>query len=697
MNVFVFVIGCICIFLISIVLGFFVYFKGQRKKATKLLALSIFATALWILGLGLMVNASNINQAIFYLKYVHYVGAIFIPVFFLHFVIALLELEEINKKVIFFAYISSVVLLFFNFANLLATTKPTIYFNYYTTPLIFYPFFTIIFFACVVYSEYLLYREYKRTSGYKKNRLKYLFLGTIISFLGGATTFPLVFNIPLFPFGVYLVPSYAIFLTYAIIKHRLMDIDLAQRYLAIYICYGIISIILFLPLIFFLRKLGVTGTVLITSLVILAAPYIHQGMEKVLRPAFLSKYSYWKTIRGLWRRVRVLPYTTSQLGRILVLAIVDSMGLKSGSFLLFDRDKKEFVPRGQVGLEHIFGEYEEIPLKILTPDSALITYLKDKRDVIIREELEHSNDSHAYEAARVMREIEAVVSFPLFVADQLKGILNLGPKERNEVFSEEDIKVLKEFVAIGEQHFSHALFLENSLFYSGDIAHDLRKPFKGGIIYDYLEDIRQGLNDPNKKNLAQEALDDLEGRLEDIYYMTNRMVDIYESLERFLTGEVEAKRISYKRLVFRVSKPYVRIAKGRHLEFDVVLPKQRIVVYVDTQDTKRILDELITNALKYTQEGKITVKVYQRNYQEVVTEVSDTGGGIPEDEKEKIFNPFYRRKGNIRGVGSGIGLAMVRQLVEANGGRIWVESELGKGTTFLFTLPTGKDRIADKE
>ncbi|RPJ59214.1 MAG: PAS domain-containing protein [Acidobacteria bacterium] len=105
---------------------------------------------------------------------------------------------------------------------------------------------------------------------------------------------------------------------------------------------------------------------------------------------------------------------------------------------------------------------------------------------------------------------------------------------------------------------------------------------------------------------------------------------------------------------------------------------------------RRILYNLLDNALKYTDSGEIKVSA-QKSGKELIVAVADTGVGIPAEDLERIFERFYRvNKDRSRQTGgSGIGLAIVKHLVQVHGGRVWVESKLGRGSTFYFALPVG--------
>ncbi|MGE5623455.1 MAG: sensor histidine kinase, partial [Methanocella sp.] len=100
-----------------------------------------------------------------------------------------------------------------------------------------------------------------------------------------------------------------------------------------------------------------------------------------------------------------------------------------------------------------------------------------------------------------------------------------------------------------------------------------------------------------------------------------------------------------------------------------------------------VLVNLLDNALKYSNPGSEIKVVAQREGEEVVVSVSDRGSGIPREGLTKVFDQFYRGESPEHVSGTGLGLTICKALVEAHGGRIWVESEAGHGATFSFSLP----------
>ncbi len=130
---------------------------------------------------------------------------------------------------------------------------------------------------------------------------------------------------------------------------------------------------------------------------------------------------------------------------------------------------------------------------------------------------------------------------------------------------------------------------------------------------------------------------------------------------------------------------------GRH-RLGIQVPLELPQLYADFDQMVRVVTNLLSNAIKYSPEGsEIRIRSYldPRSTSLIITEVQDQGIGIPENEIGKLFTKFYRvttQQGRGR-PGSGLGLAICKAIVEAHGGRIWVQSQLGKGSTFYFSLP----------
>jgi signal transduction histidine kinase len=130
------------------------------------------------------------------------------------------------------------------------------------------------------------------------------------------------------------------------------------------------------------------------------------------------------------------------------------------------------------------------------------------------------------------------------------------------------------------------------------------------------------------------------------------------------------------------------LASAKKLSFRTNVAKDLPYGFGDEQRLTQVLLNLVGNAIKFTDVGEVCIAAGKLNSDFIVS-VSDTGPGIPDEERERIFNKFHQVDSTITRTkgGTGLGLAIAKQIVEMHGGRIWVESTLGKGSTFQMELP----------
>jgi signal transduction histidine kinase len=150
---------------------------------------------------------------------------------------------------------------------------------------------------------------------------------------------------------------------------------------------------------------------------------------------------------------------------------------------------------------------------------------------------------------------------------------------------------------------------------------------------------------------------------------------------------IERARLSAGGLIAEAVDMQKPLASASSLELRVDMAPEVAEVWGDRHRLLQVFENLIGNALKFTNAGGcITVGAVSQDH-EVVFRVTDTGGGIAPENQSNVFDRFWQAsKAGRRG--AGLGLPITKGIVEAHGGRIWVESAVGKGSTFFFTIPT---------
>jgi signal transduction histidine kinase len=168
----------------------------------------------------------------------------------------------------------------------------------------------------------------------------------------------------------------------------------------------------------------------------------------------------------------------------------------------------------------------------------------------------------------------------------------------------------------------------------------------------------------------------------------NRMIQDLLDVARFEAGRLSVKPapLDIAALLSEAESMLRPLAAERSLTLDVGVSAAITMITADSGRILQLLSNLVGNAIKFTPPGgRISVRAVD-DEQNIVCSVSDTGPGIPPDKQDRVFNHFWQGDPHDRR-GIGLGLAISKGIVEAHGGRIWVESAVGSGTTFFFTLP----------
>jgi len=293
---------------------------------------------------------------------------------------------------------------------------------------------------------------------------------------------------------------------------------------------------------------------------------------------------------------------------------------------------------------------------------------------------------HEIRDSLINKEIGAFVIYPVYIKlaieDKSLGIIMISfPSSRKLSSDEMDLLILiVDAVAIVYlETLQRQKIEEIRKTFTATLAHDLRSPILGeqkalevilskkpetpvGDFYEFLN----GIYDTN----------------DDLLKIVNNLLEIYQYEAGKSELKLEANNV--KDIIDNVIRTLKPLAEDQNSDIALNIEENLPSVMVDMSEIKRVLSNLISNAIKHNKKGtNINVKAIKGD-NEVRISVSDNGQGIPDAEKPNIFQKYPIVKS---GIGSGLGLYLSKQIIDAHHGKIWFESEVGKGTTFYFTLP----------
>ena len=287
--------------------------------------------------------------------------------------------------------------------------------------------------------------------------------------------------------------------------------------------------------------------------------------------------------------------------------------------------------------------------------------------------------------------IVSMLAFPLQGREKVIGTLRLFTSEKRE-FTQEEMDFVAALASQG------AISIENARFYDALkrqdeakndfiilMTHELKAPL--AAIQSLLDVMLKGyvgaITDKQK-----ELIERMQKRIDSVLGVSAELLDIYQWQSKGIIDEVW-RSVSLKDQIQKAEDLFKLIAQKKSITISYEVPEEQVNVKAGEEELEKVLNNLISNAIKYTPTGGNISVVLRLVDKQVTLRVKDNGIGISSEDVPKIFNEFFRTKEAkvIDPDGSGLGLPFVKKIVESLGGTIRVESEKGQGTEFMVTLP----------
>ena len=592
------------------------------------------------------------------------------------------------RAVLGLAYVTAILLAIANLQGLLVDRLTPHVWGWYVVPTRLYAVFPATLLVFFLLAGERIWHTYRYSASPRQRaQAKFWLVAAGTAMPLSLVNFLPAYGVRVYPIGNLGNVVYVWLLAYAIVRHRLMDVDYVVRKV---VSFSLASVVVFLPggtaLTVLTRAIGLEEPLLVVVpaialglVAVILIPTLQHALEtQVQRALFPQTYDYRRRLRQL----------ASDLGHVLnearlVAQLGDALSeiLEVESCEVFVRDEStqrltRVYPTGPGGGEP-FPE-TQLPEPFTGP--------------ILASELE-SQESPAAAFFRA-RGWEAAV--PLRIDQRGTGFFALGRNKDFRLFSGEDLQLLAavagaasvalENASLSRQLRHSEIVLEraNRLSSIGmlaaGIAHEIRNPLVA--VKTFLDLLPQRLDDREFLTHFRDL------SLGELRRVTDLIADLL-ALGKSKTAE--RRRIDLGPTLEPVVRLMESTARKREVEVAASFGDALPPVYADPDQLKQIILNLILNAVDSSAPGAhVTLDVRPGLPDGVVLEVRDEGGGIPPEQLETIFHPFFTTKET----GTGLGLTLVHQMVVEHGGQITVESEVGRGSVFRVTLPSAAPELA---
>ncbi len=334
----------------------------------------------------------------------------------------------------------------------------------------------------------------------------------------------------------------------------------------------------------------------------------------------------------------------------------------------------------------------------------LLTQSKKQRDELQRqqEELQHTNEELQNQSEELQVQTEELQSQQEELRQTNEELAERSREleeqkneihQKNLVLEKNQIEMEKANAAIETKAKELALASKYKSEFLANMSHELRTPLNSMLI------LAQLLADNDEKNLTdkqREYAETIEDAGADLLTLINEILD----LSKVEAGkiEVQPEDMLLTELVDTVEQKFSHVAEDRGLDFHIQLEEGLPpLLYTDGQRLKQIINNLLSNAFKFTNEGEISLMIQPASGKTVAISVADTGIGIPKNKQQAIFEAFQQGDGSTSRHygGTGLGLSISRELAKLLGGDLQLESEEGKGSTFTLYLPEKFELISE--
>ena len=693
----------------------FIVFAFSTKKAHQIWAIFNVIVAVWEFTNFIAGMSVTPERALIFWR-LTFLPLTFISIVFYHVVIEFCQIKR--PRMLSFAYTQGflflpIIILSRNFIG--STVYAFGSFYYYKATFLFtiwtLPWFVI---TGAAFSE--LYKFIRRSHGIQKTQALYMFWGMLLGFTGGSTTILPAYNVLIYPEWHFSICIYAVLMTYALFRYKLMDIRVAVTRLGVFIV--VYSIVLGIPVWLGFKLLGKglwLFPITIMGIFATAGPFIYLFIQKRAEDRLLQEQRrYQATLRQASAGMGKIK-DLNKLLNMIVYVLTHAIQIEHALVYIINEGQKKYVlgatKRKSGHIQFIENIDERYPL---------ITFILETKSSLIFDEIKQkaleSKDIQLIQIKEIISSLNGELIVPIFIDDDLTAIIIMGKKESGKVYTEDDLAV---FSILANQT---ALAIENAKFYEQmTLTHEqLFQAEKMATIGTMADGLSHQIN--NRFHalgfIAGDAIDTI--HMNQNEPMTDKVKEMMVELDRAFVriqdnviqgGEIVQGLLRYTRKgdagFVAIDIDAVLNSSIEMVQFKIKLQELKIIRDYDALTIPRIkgnftqLQEVFFNLIDngydamMQRRNEIKVESYQPTlivrvlkedgYAQIIFE--DNGMGVKDDDLHKLFTPFFTTKLSSK-KGTGLGLYVIKKIVEDNhGGKVEMVSKYMQGTQMKLRLP----------
>lgn len=687
---------------VSLLLGAHILFSNRHNPVARAFLYHLLAVAAWSVPYFLWQISTEREQALLYCRLLMF-GAILIAPLYCRFVLLWIGREKRHRG---FIRLGFVLAGFFLLGNLtpwmVRDVEPAMFFDYWPKAGPLYGLYLVFFHFYAAASLYFVLLELRHSSGHQRNVLKYILVANLIGFVGGSTNYFLWYNVHVPPVGNPLVSAYHLIIAYAIVRYRLVDMDIIlHRGLTFVLSIATVAAAVFGAFLGLVRAFpflaetirhplwGYGLALLSVTVIALLFPLVRRRTDRLLLGTiFRDKHSYQDAVLDMIRNTPLLGGDETSVVQELADRTASVFGVSNVTIYLRS-DVQNRWNLAVAGGSDVQGLPPGLP-----PGRGVTAQLTREHRVLLVEELDAIDDPTFRSQVRAdFQALRAALVVPIEHESRPLGLLSLGAKASRDIFTNRDVELLATLaqqiaLVLWGRRLQETVYQEGKLSALGTLAaglaHEMNNPLVS--VRTFLELIREVDIPDTYRDFSEQVLQDLE-----------RIRKLTEGITAFsgLAPGEERSLVHLDVLLDEVLTFLHHEVKIRKTEVSRRFQPGLPPVWANLEQLRQVFSNLILNAVEIMESGgSLTLVASEAAGAEVGrdagahvrVDITDSGPGMDAETVEEIFNPFFSTKPMHKGMG----LTIVYQAVRANNGDIRVESQLGRGTTFSVIFPEGK-------